>query len=57
MYLVDAATEDPCPTGCIDPLYDINRGVLTNPEIGFPAYITDTPEYGWLVSTLPQLVS
>ena len=51
VYLVDAATEDPCPTGCIDPLYDINRGVLTNPEIGFPAYITDTPEYGWLVSS------
>lgn len=50
IYLVDAALEDPCPIGCIDPLYDFNRGVLTNPATGFPAYITDTQEYGWLVT-------
>lgn len=50
LYLVDAALEDPCPVGCIDPLYEINRGVLSNPARGFPAYITDTEEYGWLVT-------
>lgn len=50
IYMVDAALEDPCPTGCFDPLYEINYRVLDDPTIGFPAYITDTPEYGWLVS-------
>ena len=50
IYLVDAALEDPCPTGCIDPLYDFNRAILSDPSRGFPAYITDTEEYGWLVT-------
>ena len=50
VYLVDAAEEDACPTGCIDPVYEVNEAVLHNPAVGFPAYITDTPEYGWLVS-------
>ena len=50
VYLVDSATEDPCPPGCIDPIYDINKEVLTNPSRGFPAYITNTAEYGWLAT-------
>ena len=50
VYLVDAAEEEPCPPGCVDPVYEVNRAVLTEPEVGFPAYITDTPEYGWLVT-------
>ena len=50
VYLVDAAEEDPCPIGCIDPVYEVNKEVLVNPAVGFPAYITDTDEYGWLVS-------
>ncbi len=48
VYVVDSAGEDGCPPGCIDPIYDINKDVLTNPERGFPAYITNTAEYGWL---------
>ena len=51
IYVVDdAEEEDACPPGCIDPLYDFNKGVLTNPEKGFPAYITNTEEYGYLVT-------
>ena len=49
IYLVDAS-EDPCPPGNFDPLYPENFRVVDDPEIGFPAYITNTPEYGWLVS-------
>ena len=50
IYLVDAAEEEPCPPGCIDPIYEENRDLLTNPERGFPPYITDTEPYGWLVT-------
>lgn len=50
IYIVDAALEDACPPGCFDPIYDINKGLLNDPEIGFPAYITNTDEYGWLVT-------
>ena len=49
VYLVDAAEEDACPTGCIDPLYEVNYRVIDDPAIGFPAYVTNTG-YGWLVS-------
>ena len=50
VYIVDADEQDPCPTGSFDPLYDVNRSILVDPTIGFPAYITDTEEYGWLVT-------
>ena len=50
VYLVDSAEEDPCPPGCLDYIYDVNRETLDNLKRGFPAYITDTPEYGWLVT-------
>ena len=50
VYLVDASDE-PCHPGNFDPVYEQNNAVLTKPEVGFPAYITNTPEYGWLVST------
>ena len=49
VYLVDASDE-PCPPGNFDPVYEQNFAVLSDPEVGFPAYITNTPEYGWLVS-------
>ena len=51
LYLVDSSSTNPCPIGCIDPLYDSNRGVLENPALGFEAYLSDAPEYGWLVSS------
>lgn len=50
IYLLDASESDPCPTGCIDPIFDVNRKVLSDPSVGFPAYVTDMPEYGWLVT-------
>ena len=50
MYLVDVSDE-PCPPGLLDPLYDVNKGLLTDPERGFPAYITNTREYGWLCTS------
>ena len=51
VYCVDSAPdEDACPPGWIDPIFDVNREILTNPERGFPAYITDTEEYGALVT-------
>lgn len=52
VYLVDAAEEDHCPIGCIDPLYEFNRKVLDDPTVGLPSYITNTPEYGWLVTSV-----
>lgn len=51
IYIVDSAEgEDACPPGCIDPIYPVNRGVLEDPAIGFPAYITNTESYGQLVT-------
>ena len=50
LYLIDAALEDPCPPGCLDPVYEENKELLTNPERGFPPYITNTDTYGWLVT-------
>lgn len=55
IYLVDGAYEDACPPGCIDPLYEENRELLTDPSIGFPPYITDTEPYGWLVTAGPAV--
>lgn len=50
VYLIDGADEDACPPGCLDPVYDVNKAVLTDPTVGFPAYVTNTEEYGWLVT-------
>lgn len=50
VYIADASEDEACPPGCFDPLYDVNKGLLTDPTIGFPAYITDTEEYGALVT-------
>lgn len=57
VYVVDAALEDACPIGTVDPLFDMNRRVLDDPMIGFPAYITDLPEYGWLVTSGAPVLS
>ena len=51
IYVVDAALEDACPPGCFDPLYEVNFGIIEDHDIGFPAYITNTEEYGWLVTS------
>ncbi|MBO6240009.1 MAG: SpoIIE family protein phosphatase [Butyrivibrio sp.] len=49
LYIADGSeiANDP---GVFDPLYEVNYAVLDDPSVGFPAYITNTPEYGWLVS-------
>ena len=49
VYLVDAS-DDPCHPGNFDPLYEQNAAVIEDPEVGFPAYVTNTEAYGWLVS-------
>ncbi len=55
VYLADAAEEDPCPIGCVDH-YDWAKEqavmLQSNPEAGIKAYITNTDEYGWLVSNM-----
>lgn len=50
IYLVDAAYDDICPPGCIDPVYEVNRDLLTDPTRGFPPYISNTEMYGNLVT-------
>ena len=51
VYLVDSDEEEPCPTGLIDPIYDMNKDVLTDPGKGFPAYRTNTDTYGQLLTS------
>ncbi len=48
--LSQASDDDACPPGVFDPLYEMNFGVIDDPERGFPAYVTNTEEYGWLVT-------
>ena len=51
IYLVDSADgEDACPPGWIDPVFEMNQAVLTDPSVGFPAYLVDYANYGYLVS-------
>jgi diguanylate cyclase (GGDEF)-like protein len=51
VYIVDSAPdEEACPPGCLDVLYEFNYAVIDNPARGFPAYMTNTEEYGNLVT-------
>lgn len=51
VYIVDADdSETACPPGTWDILYEQNYSALEKPEGGFPAYITETEEFGWLCS-------
>ena len=50
IYLVDAAAEDACEPGTLDAVYEMNKPILSDPARGFPAYITNTDAYGWLVT-------
>ena len=53
VYLVDAAYEDACPPGCIDPLYvdDPEQALQQDSAVAFASNITNTPQYGWLITT------
>lgn len=55
IYVADADEEEPCPIGCIDSYdwADEQAQILKdNPETGMDARITNTEEYGWLVSNM-----
>ena len=52
VYLIDAAEEGACPPGCIDPIFaDDVDGLINTISQGSMPTISNTPEYGWLVST------
>ena len=53
VYLIDAALEEACPPGVIDPLYFVdNEKVLSSlKEKGMTPNISKTQEYGWLMAT------
>lgn len=52
IYLVDAAYDDEfVPPGCIDSVEESCLKYLHDPEKGFPAIVTNTPEYGWMVTS------
>ena len=51
VYIVDGDDgEMGCPAGTWDIIYEENAGIFSNPELGFPAYVTNTEEFGWLCS-------
>ena len=52
IYLVDAAHEEACPVGCIDPLFTKDEAVRKDPyKNGLTPTVSNSEEYGWLVST------
>ena len=51
VYLVDAAHEDACHPGCVDPLYTDDPAYLENLEDGCPPNVSHTKEYGYLMTT------
>lgn len=52
IYLIDAALEDACPPGCIDPVFLDDPSMLRkDPSVIVAPNITNTPEYGWLITT------
>ncbi|MCD8337970.1 MAG: PP2C family protein-serine/threonine phosphatase [Lachnospiraceae bacterium] len=52
VYVVDGDdTQNACLAGTWDIIYEQNYGIFEDPARGFPAYITNTEEYGWLCST------
>ncbi|MBR6874417.1 MAG: diguanylate cyclase [Ruminococcus sp.] len=50
VYIVDAAHEDIVPPGCFDYVEESCYPYLDDLEQGFPAFITDTEEYGWVAT-------
>ena len=60
IYLADADAEEPCPIGCIDAYeWGVEQAnfLKAHPEEGYSAYITETQEYGWLVSSIMPIFS
>ena len=52
LYIVDGCMteDDACPPGSFDVFLDVNEILDSNPEREMSAYITDTEEFGWLVT-------
>lgn len=51
IYILDADTsENACPTGTWERILPKNYEAMTHQEDGFPSYISNTDEYGWLCS-------
>jgi sigma-B regulation protein RsbU (phosphoserine phosphatase) len=50
MYIMDADEEAPCPLGQVDPLAEVNYQYLDKQEQGLPPFITNSEDFGWLVS-------
>ncbi len=50
VYVVDSDRDDPCMPGTVDPIYEMNEKVIEYPDIGFPPYVTNTEEYGNLMT-------
>ena len=50
IYVVDAAYEDTCTPGMFDSFTEIDKKAMETPEKGFTVDITNTAEYGWLLS-------
>jgi len=51
VYIVDGAYEDIVTPGCFDMVEECCYPYLNNLKQGFPAFITNTQEYGWLVTS------
>ena len=50
VYVVDAAEENPCMPGVIDSIDEQDFKVIRQSEFQSTSFITDSPEYGWLVT-------
>lgn len=49
VYIIDADdSSTSCPPGTWDIIYEQNYEAMKTPEKGFPSYITNTEEFGWL---------
>ncbi|SDA17430.1 diguanylate cyclase (GGDEF) domain-containing protein [Ruminococcus sp. YE71] len=51
VYIVDAAHQDIVTPGCFDHVEKSCYKYLNDLEQGFPAFITDTKEYGWVATS------
>ena len=51
VYIVDAAHEDIVTPGCFDMVEESCYPYLSDLSQGFPAFITDTEEYGWVATS------
>ena len=58
IYILDVDTsESACPMGTWDIIYPENYGIFEDPERGFPAYTTQTAEFGWLCTAGAPIIT